>query len=598
LVGTNITGTAANFNINGTVGATTPTTGAFTTLSASSSVTLSGGTANGVTYLNGSKVLTSGSALTFDGTTFKTSAAGTSVSLSQSTVNSGVAMSRVSGLNGSGTAVIFDQGINLVNANAFELYDRQNSQSVDTYVSGSGGYRALFINGSEQMRLTSTGLGIGTSSPTTKLEIAVASGSATQARQFMQVSGAGAAASFLRLTNTGADGVLGIADSGGGAIVTGGSAYATQLYTVGATSLQFGTNSSIKATLDSSGNLGIGTSSPSTKLDIRGSSVGGNFSAISVDNTAAGSGSPANTVSINFSNGGAAKNSITGAVYGDGYLAFATNDNTEKMRLTASGNLGIGTSSPAAKLHVVNTVYVKGSASSDGDKGITIGSGSGAVNTSSHAIRTGGGLGDLLIIETETANSSGQILFNTNNAERARIDSSGNLLVGTTSALGSYKLQLNATGSTYGFISKTDTTASTCGVSWNAATTGDNSFALFGTEASFTTRGSISYNRAGGLTAYNTTSDYRAKDILGPVVGSGSLIDSTPVYMGKMKGATQERPMFIAHETPSYAHTGEKDAVDEDGNPVYQQMDASALIPVMWAEIQSLRKRLADAGIA
>jgi hypothetical protein len=67
--------------------------------------------------------------------------------------------------------------------------------------------------------------------------------------------------------------------------------------------------------------------------------------------------------------------------------------------------------------------------------------------------------------------------------------------------------------------------------------------------------------------------------------------------MGKMKGATQERPMFIAHETPSYAHTGEKDAVDADGNPVYQQMDASALIPVMWAEIQSLRQRLAAANL-
>ena len=67
LVGTNITGTATSFNINGTVGATTPAAGAFTTLSASSTVTLSGGTANGVTYLNGSKVLTSSSALYFDG---------------------------------------------------------------------------------------------------------------------------------------------------------------------------------------------------------------------------------------------------------------------------------------------------------------------------------------------------------------------------------------------------------------------------------------------------------------------------------------------------------------------------------------------------
>ena len=67
LVGTNITGTATSFNINGTVGATTPATGAFTDLSFSGTGTVSGGTANGVAYLNGSKVLTTGSALTFDG---------------------------------------------------------------------------------------------------------------------------------------------------------------------------------------------------------------------------------------------------------------------------------------------------------------------------------------------------------------------------------------------------------------------------------------------------------------------------------------------------------------------------------------------------
>jgi len=62
--------TSAGFSgpLNGTVGATTANTGNFTTLTTSSTVTLNGGTASGVTYLNGSKVLTSGSALTFDGT--------------------------------------------------------------------------------------------------------------------------------------------------------------------------------------------------------------------------------------------------------------------------------------------------------------------------------------------------------------------------------------------------------------------------------------------------------------------------------------------------------------------------------------------------
>ena len=104
--------------------------------------------------------------------------------------------------------------------------------------------------------------------------------------------------------------------------------------------------------ISSSGFVGIGTNAPTTLLDVRGAAVGANVSAISIDNTSAGSGSPANTVSLNFSNGGSAKCSITGAVYGDGYMAFATNANTEKMRLTAAGNLGLGTTGPAYQLQL------------------------------------------------------------------------------------------------------------------------------------------------------------------------------------------------------------------------------------------------------
>ena len=56
-----------SININGTVGATTASTGAFTTLSASGAITASSGTSNGIAYLNSSKVLTMGSNLTYDG---------------------------------------------------------------------------------------------------------------------------------------------------------------------------------------------------------------------------------------------------------------------------------------------------------------------------------------------------------------------------------------------------------------------------------------------------------------------------------------------------------------------------------------------------
>ena len=73
LVGKATTDTLTNKTLtgaamNGTLGATTPSTVAATTLTTSSTVTHNGGTANGVGYLDGSKVLTTGSALVFDGT--------------------------------------------------------------------------------------------------------------------------------------------------------------------------------------------------------------------------------------------------------------------------------------------------------------------------------------------------------------------------------------------------------------------------------------------------------------------------------------------------------------------------------------------------
>ena len=146
-VGTS-TGTGSNVlsaspTLTGTVAAAAATL--------SGNLTLSGGTANGVTYLNGSKVLTSGSALTFDGT------------------NLGFG----GNLNSTLTSEFYLQSPNAQNfigINQTSAYVRVGAgNQVVLSLSNSGA--TSYVGGTRMMDLTSTGLGIGTSSPAYKLDV-------------------------------------------------------------------------------------------------------------------------------------------------------------------------------------------------------------------------------------------------------------------------------------------------------------------------------------------------------------------------------------------------------------------------------------------
>ena len=130
--------------LNGTIGATTANTGNFTTLTTSSTITDNGGTANGVTYLNGSKVVTSGSALTFDGTNLIL----------------GSANPLFQGSSSTGSAAICN--------NSAGAYIRLYGSAHATRANYTD-----FINGSSTSTFDSAGnLGIGTSSPTSLLQTA------------------------------------------------------------------------------------------------------------------------------------------------------------------------------------------------------------------------------------------------------------------------------------------------------------------------------------------------------------------------------------------------------------------------------------------
>jgi hypothetical protein len=123
-------------------------------------LTLNGGTANGVLYLNGSKVATSGSALTFDGTNFTVGVSATTGDYKTFIQKAG---SELLGLNASSGTL------------ARIAFGNTTATFGSTQIIANAADLAFITNSAEQMRLTSTGLGIGTSSPGGRLGLAVAS---------------------------------------------------------------------------------------------------------------------------------------------------------------------------------------------------------------------------------------------------------------------------------------------------------------------------------------------------------------------------------------------------------------------------------------
>ena len=279
-----------------------------------------------------------------------------------------------------------------------------------------------------------------------------------------------------------------------------------------------------------------------------------------VSNTITGTGSVAMSASPTFTGTvGAVDVTTTGnTILGDASTDTLNVGNGGLVK-DASGNVGIGTASPGGKLEVAGELRVYPS-------------------TTPAAIRFG-----VSAVEKGklAVDSSSNMLFETAGAERMRIDSSGNLLVGTTSVLGK---QTNAYDGVTAFGLALANTAS--GTAGQIAIR----FMRNGSDVGSVTTTNVA-------TAYNTSSDYRLKENVAPMTGALTTVSQLKPVTYTWKSDGSDGQGFIAHELQAIVPdcvSGAKDAVDAEGNPVHQGIDTSFLVATLTAAIQEQQTIIND----
>jgi hypothetical protein len=437
-------------------------------------------TSGGVVYASSTSALATGSALTFSGTNLGVSGNGT--------FNTGASGGVVSGnstysgyfeaLGGGSGATITITPSTISGANGV-IYNT-------SFVGGGNGPHVFQIGGTEGMRLTTTGLGIGSTAPTASLSILNSiSGAKADFVQNSVTTGEYTGISFAVTAATGSGfkkGALFFERTGSNSV---GKLHLANNAAPDATNA---TLADAKLTIDSAGNVGIGTTSPDANLTVNGAA---SFSAGTAALPAIARAGDLNTGiwfpaadTIAFTEGGVESMRITSAgdllvgrtsAPADGFARIAVINSTDTaIQLTKTGVIscrvtavtsaltfgvdGADGTTERGRFDSSGAFRVKGAGTAGSTDAFQV---SGSAPASAMILEAGGNLnlgasggsgryfgintngsstGAFLYNDTAqtilSAAAAVPLLFRTNNTERARIDSSGNLMVGTTSAAG------------------------------------------------------------------------------------------------------------------------------------------------------------------
>ena len=336
-----------------------------------------------------------------------------------------------------------------------------------------------------------------------------------------------------------------------------------------ATSLIFKTASSEaaaeKVRITSAGLVGIAAASPSSRLSLGDSTVNSNNTiTFGKRVTSAQSNLPlighdstdgsASDLGICATSSGGKINFYTG----NDAAGFGNGSNELRMTIDSTGAVGIGAEpSGGTALDVRNDGVIQ------------------IINTDQIQLIASNGGSQLKNV------SNNVFLFGTNNTERMRLNAGGDLLINTTSQIGSGNPRVSVANGSDGVCIAT-------------SRSGTSSVSHFQFINGNGTVGSIS--TSGSATAFNTSSDYRLKENVTSISDATERLKKlNPIRFNFIADSKTTVDGFLAHEVSDHvpeAITGEKDAVDADGNPEYQGIDQSKLVPLLVATIKELEARI------